>query len=131
MRQECREGGLPIKNLHFADDVSLLTESPKELHTIIHRMVKISKNIIIKVNFEKTEMQHMRRVHKDFNIIIKNQSLKQTVDFVYLGRNLISKERTISEEYGDSEGCIPGIKKGLVSKSHNDNKIKKYIRHLF
>lgn len=85
----------------------------------------------MKVNIEKTEMQHMGRVHKDFNIIIKNQPLKQTVDFVYLGGNLTSKERTISEEYRDSEDWIPGIKKGLVSKSHNDNKIKKYMRHLF
>ena len=39
----------------------------------------------------------MGRVHKDFNIVIKNQNLKQTVNFVYLGGNLSSKEGTISD----------------------------------
>ena len=50
----------------------------------------------MKVNIEKTEIQHLRRAHKDFNIIIKNQNLKQTVNFVCLGENLSSKEGAIS-----------------------------------
>ena len=39
----------------------------------------------------------MGRAHKDFNIVIKNQNLKQTVNFVYLGGNLSSKEGTTSD----------------------------------
>ena len=51
----------------------------------------------IKVNTVKTEIQHMGRVHKDFNAVIKNQSLKLTVSFVYQGGNLSSKEGSISD----------------------------------
>ena len=39
----------------------------------------------------------MRRAHKDFNIVMKNPNLKQTVNFVCLGGNLSSKEGTISD----------------------------------
>ena len=63
----------------------------------------------MKVNIEKTEMQHMGRIHKDFNNLIKNQNPKQIVNFVYLGRKLCSKEETISEVKGKmgivSAGC--------------------------
>ena len=51
----------------------------------------------MKVNIEKIETQHMGRARKDFNIVIKNQNLKQTVNFVYPGGKLSSKEGTISD----------------------------------
>ena len=49
----------------------------------------------MKVNIEKTEIQHLGRAHKDFNIVIKNQNLKQTGNFVYLEGNLSTKKKTI------------------------------------
>ena len=45
-----------------------------------------------------TEIQHKEGTYKDFNIVIKNQNLKQTVNFVYLRGNLSSKEGSISED---------------------------------
>ena len=39
----------------------------------------------------------MGRAHKDLNIVIKNQNLKQTVNFVYVRGNLSSKEETTSD----------------------------------
>ena len=60
-------------------------------------MVEVSENLGMKVNIEKTELQHVGRAHKDFNIVIKNQNLKQTVSFVYLGGNVSSNEETISD----------------------------------
>ena len=39
----------------------------------------------------------MGRTHKDFNIVIRKQNLKQRVNFVCLGGNLMSKKRTISD----------------------------------
>ena len=39
----------------------------------------------------------MVRASKDFNVVIKNQNLKQIVSFVYLGGNLSSKEGTTSD----------------------------------
>ena len=65
---------------------------------MVTKLVAISVNIGMNVNTEKTEIQqHIGREHKDFNIVIKNQNLKQTTKFVSLGRNLSSKEGTISE----------------------------------
>ena len=86
-------GGVPINILHF----TLLTESPNELQAMVNRVVEVSEDVGMEVNFQKTEIQHMGRAHKDFNIVIKNQNLKQTVNFVYLGGNLSSKEGTISD----------------------------------
>ena len=63
----------------------------------VSRVVEVSENLGMKLNMEKTEIQHLGRAYKDFNIVIKNQSLKQTVSFVSLGGNLGSKERTISD----------------------------------
>ena len=60
------------------------------------RVVEIIENFGMKVNIEKTEIQHLGRAHKDFNIVAKNESLKQTVNVVYLGGNLSSKKQTIS-----------------------------------
>ena len=39
----------------------------------------------------------MGRACKDFNIVIKNQNLKQTVNFVYQEGSFISEEGTISD----------------------------------
>ena len=83
--------------MSFSDDTALLAESPNELQAMVNRVVEVSENLGMKVNIEKTEIQHMGRAHKDFNIVIKNQNLKQTVNFVYLGGNLSSKEGTISD----------------------------------
>ena len=60
-------------------------------------MVEVGENLGMKVNIEKTEIQHMERVYKHFNIGIMNHNLKQTVNFVYLGGNLSSKKGTISD----------------------------------
>ena len=64
---------------------------------MVNRVVEVNENIGMKVNMEKTEIQHMGRAHKDFNIVIKKQNLKQIVNFVYLRGNLSSKKGTISD----------------------------------
>lgn len=61
------------------------------MQAMVNRVVEVGEIL------EKTEIQHMGRGHKDFNIVIKNLNLKQTVSFVCLGGNLDSKERTISD----------------------------------
>ena len=58
--------------------------------------------LVENINMEITEIQHMGRVHMDFDIVKMNQNLKQTVNFVYLGGNLSSKEGTISSR-GEQE----------------------------
>ena len=45
---------------------------------MVNRVVEVSENLGMKVNIEKTEIQCMGRTHKDFNIVIKNQNLKQS-----------------------------------------------------
>ena len=62
--------------MRFTDNTALLAESPNELQAMVNRVVEVSENLGMKVNIEKTEIQHMGRAHKDFNIVIKNQNLK-------------------------------------------------------
>ena len=47
---------------------------------MVNRVVEVSENLGMEVNIEKTEIQLMGKVNKDFNIVIKNQNLKQTVN---------------------------------------------------
>lgn len=85
-------GGVWINNLRFADDVSVLSETHEQLQVMVNRVVEESENFGMRVNIEKTEIQHMGREHKQFTIQVKNQSLKQTDSFVYLGGNFNTTE---------------------------------------
>ena len=58
---------------------------------MVNRVVEVSENLGMKINIEKTEIQHMGQVHKDFTIVVKNENPKQTVNFVFLGGNLSTK----------------------------------------
>ena len=63
---------------------------------MVTREVRVTENLGMKINIEKTEIQHMRRAHKDLNTVI-NKNLKQAVNFVYLGGNLSLQEGIISD----------------------------------
>ena len=82
-----------INNLHFTNDATLFAESPNELQVMVHRMVDIKENFGMKVNIKKTEMQYMRSAHKNFNILIMNQSMKQTFNFVCLEETSVQKRK--------------------------------------
>ena len=74
----------------------------------------------------------MGRACKDFNIVIKNQNLKQIVNFVYLGGIFSSKEGTISDVkrwIGIVRAAFEALP-GLVSKRHNNNNKITSMRHL-
>ena len=60
-------GGMGINNLCFADNTALLAESSNELQAMVNKVVEVSENLGIKVNIEKTEMQHMGRAHKNWS----------------------------------------------------------------
>ena len=77
-------GGVGSNNLRFAGDTALLAESPNELQAMVNRVVEVSENLVMKANIKETDIQHFRKAYKDFNIVIKNQNLKQTVNVVYL-----------------------------------------------
>ena len=51
---------------------------------MVNRVVEVSENLVMKANIKETDIQHFRKAYKDFNIVIKNQNLKQTVNVVYL-----------------------------------------------
>ena len=69
---------MQINNLCFTNDTALLAENSNELHAMVNRVVEVSENLGMEVNIEKTEIQLMGKVNKDFNIVIKNQNLKQS-----------------------------------------------------
>ena len=78
---------------------------------MVNRVVETSENLDIKTNIEKTEIQHMGRVHKSVTIVIKYQNLEQMVNFKYLRGDLSSKEEIRHLRHQkvdrDNEGCIP------------------------
>ena len=63
---------------------------------MLYRMVEVKENFVMKVNIKKTEIQYMRSTHKNFNIVIMNQNMNHTFNFVLSGGNLSSEEETIS-----------------------------------
>ena len=67
--------GVWTNNLRFTDyyytTTALLAKSPNELQAIVNRVVEVNENLGMKVNIEKTEIQHMGRIYKNFNIVIK------------------------------------------------------------
>ena len=42
---------------------------------MVNKVVEVSENLAIKVNIEKTEMQHTGRAHKNFTTVIKKSPL--------------------------------------------------------
>ena len=42
----------------FTDDTALLAESLGKLPAMVNRVVEVSENLDVKVNIEKTEIQH-------------------------------------------------------------------------
>ena len=60
---------------------------------MVHRVVEVSENLGMKVNIEKTETQHTGRAHRDFNIVIKNQtSSKQSTLSIWEETSVQRKE---------------------------------------
>ena len=49
---------------------------------MVNKVMEVSENLGMNVDMEKTEIQHMGIGHKDFNIVVKNQNLKQLRLFI-------------------------------------------------
>ena len=48
--------GRNINNLRYADDITLMAESEKELKTLLMRMKEESENVGLKLNIQKTKI---------------------------------------------------------------------------
>ena len=54
--------------------------------------MEVSENLGMKVDMEKTEIQYMGIGHKNFNIVINNQNLKQSTLFICEGTSVQIRE---------------------------------------
>ena len=75
-------GSMQINNLCFADDTTLLAESPNELQVLVNRVVEASENFDMKVNMEKAEIQNLRRAQRI--LTCNKESELQTNSQIYL-----------------------------------------------
>jgi len=66
----------------------------------------------MKVNIEKTEVQHVGLIDKEVIILIENQKLKQVKDFVYLGGNM-SDDASTEQDVNRRIGCACGVMQNL------------------
>jgi Reverse transcriptase (RNA-dependent DNA polymerase) len=111
--------GYVINNLRFADDIAATAENQQKLQLIVDNIVAESTRMGMKVNIEKTEVQHVGLVEKEVIILIENQTLKQVKDFGYLGGN-ISDDASTEQDVKRRIGCACGIMQNLSLEMKRD-----------
>lgn len=73
---------------------------------MVNRVVEASENL---------SMKFMGGVHKDFNIVIKSQKIKQSNLCIWEETSVQWKGYFRCQEAGrNSKGCIPGIRKRFL-----------------
>ena len=105
-------GGTVVSNLRFADDISNTNESQADLQGEMNKISQEAGKMGMKINLEKTEVQHIGRSTKQMVVKINGQLLKQVSDFVYLGGN-ISSDGTLDKDIGRRIGLASGAMQNL------------------
>lgn len=86
--------GSRLNHLRFADDLVLLEEDPKLLESMIQTLADKSRELGLKMNFNKTKMM-TNSIYVD--ITVKGQKLEYVEEYVYLGQ-IISPNDQMSKE---------------------------------
>lgn len=79
-------GGIKVSNLRYADDTTLLAASEAEMVDILSRMERISLEMGLKINHNKTKLMIVDRSNK--LQLTGALSLETVEDFIYLGANI-------------------------------------------
>ena len=79
--------------LLFADDQCLFHNNIEQLQDHINLLNNSCLKYNMKINIQKTEVMTISREHKDINIQINDQTLKQVREFKYLGSIFTSDSR--------------------------------------
>jgi hypothetical protein len=85
-----------ISHLRYADDIVILSKSPKQLKTMIEELNKESKKIGLKINCEKTKIMFNKFINP-IEINIEDYDIENVKSFNYLGQ-IINIDGGIEEE---------------------------------
>ena len=104
--------GQLINNLRFADDIALLAENNKDLQSLVTSVYNYSKNLGLKINIGKTEVQAMSKKDITMNISINGTQLNQVENFIYLGGKISQKGSCcddVKHRIGKSLGAVQSL----------------------
>ena len=105
-------GGTIISNLRFADDIAALAEEEDDLQETVNQIAQESSRMGLRINVEKTEVQHVGKSSKVININIDDKPLKQVENFIYLGGNM-SEDASVEQDVRRMIGLATGVMQSL------------------
>ena len=76
-------------NLRYADDTTLMTESEKELKSLLMRVKEESEKAGLKLNIQKTKIITSGPITSQQ---IKEKNLETATDFIFLGSKIIADD---------------------------------------
>ena len=82
-------GGRNTNNLRYADDTTLMTESEKELKSLLMRVKEESEKAGLKLNIQKTKIITSGPITSQQ---IKEKNLETATDFIFLGSKIIADD---------------------------------------
>ena len=74
--------GRNINNLRYADDITLMAESEKELKSLLMKMKEESENVGLKLNIQKTKIMASGSIT---SWEIDGETVEIVSDFIFLG----------------------------------------------
>ena len=127
-------GGKEIFSLLFADDIVLISQTPAGLQNQINNLKRISEELGLEVNLEKTKSMIFRRggyIGKNERWFYGREEIETVNSYKYLGYTFTTKlstEAALSEVAGKAKGKVISIFKALYKIGKIDIKI---FFHLF
>jgi len=100
--------GINISNLRFADDISLLAGSNKDLQQLVDKVYTTSNRFGLKASSIKTKGQCIGGGKKEIKIKLGCSDLTQCEQFVYLG-GVISEDGSCDQDVTGRIGLAAGI----------------------
>ena len=77
--------GRNIKNLRYADDITLTTEREEELKSLLMKVKEESENVGLKLNIQKTKIMASSSIT---SWQIDGETMETVRDFVFLGSKI-------------------------------------------
>ena len=105
--------GHKVRDLHYADDTSLLSHSVWGLSSLVEAVDKHSGKKFLNLNARKTKLMKTDKAKEDLEIKVNGETLEIVSKYVYLGSSIS----------GDGDG-MEEIRKRLAMAIHKLTKMK-------
>ena len=92
-------GGVNINNIRYADDTVIIADSAEKLQLLLNTVNRESELMGLKINIKKTEVVVTSKNPEppNCNILINDERIKQSSNFVYLGSMVTQDGRSNQE----------------------------------